>query len=241
MFQNAIQDNWIENIDWVTVKERSRNAPLPAASDSDSDDEPATRVDPTAVYRDMLTLLRPGESVVQALRRFGGVAAGGTRQRWKSKRAKTDDGPPADKAGVLRLTELANGLVQSGDLDVYQYTHEKLAFLVKKAETAAAAAAAPPVIPEGTDDDDAMDMFARDLDKDKSEEHGETNTNNKGAAEESSAGEREATSRSVTLYSILAVCRGVILHSSQFSDGNDGNNDINERWLVHQSVEPLET
>ena len=136
--------------------------------ESDSDDE-QEKVDQISVYKDMLPLMKPGESVIKALKRLGGSQnSGSASQRWKKKKKgeETDPAKEAEekvnKEKMLQLTEFADKLLQHGDLEIYQDTYEKLQFKVKLAEEKDQKAKT--VVPEGVDDDDALDMFADSLD-----------------------------------------------------------------------------
>lgn len=86
--------------------------------------------------------------------------------RWKAKKQKkeeTEEDRKAakDKEDFLTLTGLADKLLQNGNMDVYEMTYEKLTYELKKFENGKERLS----IPEGTNDDDALDMFAEDIDK----------------------------------------------------------------------------
>lgn len=74
--------------------------------------------------------LRPGETLLKALKRLGGNApsfhkAMGKRERARlAQQAKTVEQPP-DAESINRLTELADKLLDEGELDVYSCTKEE--------------------------------------------------------------------------------------------------------------------
>lgn len=116
----------------------------------------------------MLDLVKPSETIAKALRRLGGNKGKplSSSQRWKAKKQKkeeTEEDKKAakDKENFLVLTELADKVLSTGYMEVYEMTHEKLNFEIKKSEKPSERL----TIPEGTDDDDALDMFADDFDK----------------------------------------------------------------------------
>lgn len=116
----------------------------------------------------MLDLVKPSETIAKALRRLGGNKGKplSSSQRWKAKKQKkeeTEEDKKAakDKENFLVLTELADKVLSTGYMEVYEMTHEKLNFEIKKIEKPSERL----TIPEGTDDDDALDMFADDFDK----------------------------------------------------------------------------
>lgn len=119
-------------------------------------------------FRKMLEHVKENETVAKALRRLGGNKGKplSSSQRWKAKKQKkeeTEEDRKAakDKEHFLALTELADQILSTGYMDVYEMTHEKLNFEVKKMETPSDRLN----IPAGTTDDDALDMFADDFDK----------------------------------------------------------------------------
>lgn len=129
-------------------------------------------VDKGAIFREMLEILEPQEKVAKALRRLGKSKGKPltTAQRWKAKRQKTDSGASTadsekeeqDKKTMLRLTEIADTLVQDGMMEIYEATREKVGYMLKRLEEKEGKKFA---IPNDVDDDDALDMFADNFDK----------------------------------------------------------------------------
>lgn len=174
--EGQIRDEWMDNIDWVRIKETEGNVAANFREDSDSEPEP---VDVKSIYSQMLDYIKPGESVAKALRRLGGSKGKqvSSSQRWKAKKQKTENQATEaeaqiqkDKEDFLKLTGLADQIVQSGNMEAYEMTHEKLNFELKKSEKPSDKERLN--IPEGTDEDDALDMFADDFDKKESEKVG---------------------------------------------------------------------
>ncbi|CAG0894287.1 unnamed protein product [Cyprideis torosa] len=124
-----IRDHWLDNVDWVKV-EHGKRAAKEAEDESDEEENAAAAAfDEKAVYREILEMMQPGESVNGALKRLGG---GGkkqkrltTQERWKRKKA----GLPVDDGAeeVTKLTGLADSILSnSGHMDVYQETFESI-------------------------------------------------------------------------------------------------------------------
>lgn len=191
-----IKDNWIENIDWVKVKEREKGKD---GNDEEKEEEPEEPFCELEARRQMLELMKPGESVLKTLKRLGGGKAGAAMasasQRWKAKKAKLKDNGTAaasnvdteemarNKEKLLQLTEIADKLLQDGNFEIYQDTFEKIKFKVQEADKKV-------VVPEGTSADDALDMFADDFDEKKGNEGETSDTKPKsdgGGAEDISA------------------------------------------------------
>ena len=126
----------------------------------------------------MLDYMKPGENVAKALRRLGGNKGKQmtTSQRWKAKKQKSENQSSneadiqrqKDKEDFLKLTGLADEVLQTGNMEVYEMTHEKLTYELKKSEKSSEKID----IPEGTNDDDALDMFADDFDKKETDKVG---------------------------------------------------------------------
>lgn len=171
-----IKDNWIDNIDWVKIKAKEKDHE-DKMGDSESDDE--EDFDEKAVYTEILSFLKPGETIAKALKRLGGNKGKiqSSSQRWKAKKQKTpnDTGGPLeeDKQKFLKLTELADKVMSTGNMEVYEMTYEKVNFLLKKFEPSKTE------IPEDMDNDDALDMFAENFDK----ESGTKEDSSKGSEE----------------------------------------------------------
>ena len=69
-FQN-IKDNWIDNIDWVRIKESERQKAQEAIdAREEAEETELPPVDKIAVYREMLGILQPQESIAKAMRRL---------------------------------------------------------------------------------------------------------------------------------------------------------------------------
>ena len=190
----------MDNIDWVKIKERETGAD--EDQDSSDDDEPAP-VDEIANYKEMIKYMKPGESVSKTIRRLGGgksaISSSSASQRWKTKRQKTTDSRDTasaeDKANMLKMTELADLLLQGGNFEVYQDTYEKIQFKINMAEEKSQAGKT--VIPEDVDDDDALDMFASDIDKREAKKE-ETEAGESSAPESSAAEGQPGTSSGTT-------------------------------------------
>ncbi|XP_035892813.1 CD2 antigen cytoplasmic tail-binding protein 2 homolog [Anopheles stephensi] len=163
-----VKDHWLDNIDWVKLKNDPNYKERPdkgderglADSDSDEDDEESgaggKKFDDIGTYQQMLQLMEPKETVKRALQRLGkGTAKLTTAQRWKLKKAGKS--PDEASAKITKLTELSNDiLTNNGNMDVYEETFEVIQKKVSDAEKKKAAAT--------TDPGDELDMYADDFD-----------------------------------------------------------------------------
>uniref|UniRef100_A0A182Q9A2 GYF domain-containing protein n=1 Tax=Anopheles farauti TaxID=69004 RepID=A0A182Q9A2_9DIPT len=164
-----VKDHWLDNIDWVKVKNDPNYKQRPdrgdeerglADSDSDSEDDDGgvvggkKKFDDIGTYRQMLELMEPKETVKRALQRLGkGTAKLTTAQRWKMKKA----GQTPDEAStkITMLTALSNDiLTNNGNMDVYEETYELIRKKVSEAEQKTKKAKV---------DDEELDMYADDF------------------------------------------------------------------------------
>ncbi|KAK3887501.1 hypothetical protein Pcinc_008413 [Petrolisthes cinctipes] len=150
-----IKDAWLDDIDWIKVKHREGDEKK-YGSDIESDPESDLGDIFThkatdkilKIYDDIFSHLKEGESVAKALKRLGGNRKMSSAQRWKLKKAGSLGSADGDgnMADFMKLTDLANKLIEAGNMDVYQETYEMINLKLQRSK---APAPAP-----------AMDMFA---------------------------------------------------------------------------------
>ena len=66
--QAELKDGWLDNIDWMAVKERETDAKETKAGnddDDDDDDDLNRAVNVVQTYRHMVALMKAGESVLK--------------------------------------------------------------------------------------------------------------------------------------------------------------------------------
>jgi len=170
--KDEIKDAWLDDIDWVKVKSKSKADLEAEENEDDAEDSAQEAYNEMCNYKQMVELMRPGESVAKSLRRLGGNKGKGfvsQSQRWKKKKAGVVEDPTEkeNKEKMLKLTGLADAILsRSGNMEIYEETYEGILFKIKAEEEKKVGPKT--VIPEGMDEDDALDMFADSLD-DKSE------------------------------------------------------------------------
>ena len=70
--QGQINDGWLDNIDWMAVKEQQSASKQKEAKSGDEDDDDLNRcIDVVATYRKMLEFMKAGESVLKGRERIG--------------------------------------------------------------------------------------------------------------------------------------------------------------------------
>ncbi|XP_076362506.1 CD2 antigen cytoplasmic tail-binding protein 2 homolog holn1 isoform X2 [Tachypleus tridentatus] len=172
--QKEIRDSWLDNIDWVKIKSREEITQDNLDDESKSDKESSMEMsDKLNNYKEMLKLMKPGETVQKAICRHGGggsnIKQSTASRRWlkdrRNQKTNSENNSEVDQQKLLQLTELADEILQSGDMDIYEQTYEKLDFLLKaedKNKMAKTANNRTEIVPETTDD--ALDMFSDSFD-----------------------------------------------------------------------------
>ena len=150
--EEVIRDEWLDSLDWVKIKERGDQAPKDtwdSGNDESNFEDAEEPGDEIKAMKDILNIILPGETVLKALRRLGGKDIGRGKKsssasaRWQPKAKKQevlegsefeDSAAAEDKQSLLKLTELADFLLQRGNFGVYQDTYEKMAHKMKNLE-----------------------------------------------------------------------------------------------------------
>ncbi|XP_030403685.1 CD2 antigen cytoplasmic tail-binding protein 2 isoform X2 [Gopherus evgoodei] len=159
-----IRDNWLDNIDWVRIKEQPPGSQQPP-SEGQEEDGGRPLLDKQTLLEGMVEMVRPGETVARAIQRLGSKGgARGSRPRRAWTRAKAGapappeegeaPGSPQRREQLERLSGLADQMVGRGVYEIYQETREKLALRLR------ALTQPPPAQPPP-----ALDMFAEDIDE----------------------------------------------------------------------------
>ncbi|XP_076803036.1 CD2 antigen cytoplasmic tail-binding protein 2 homolog [Clavelina lepadiformis] len=171
--EKEIRDNWLDNIDWVKIKKTKASKDM----EMSDDDEGKEEFDEKKVIQGIVHLLQKGETVSKGLRRLGGADSNkkkksntrswqrekvydmeATDETTTDKSDKNDD-EALKKAQFLQLTELADQMAGAGYYDIYSDTFEKLQHKLNSLCVSEQAAL------KTTDDaDDALDIFADDID-----------------------------------------------------------------------------
>uniref|UniRef100_V9L3Y8 CD2 antigen cytoplasmic tail-binding protein 2 n=1 Tax=Callorhinchus milii TaxID=7868 RepID=V9L3Y8_CALMI len=167
----VIRDSWLDNIDWVRIKER----PTPHNTQPESTD-PLT--DQRTLLMDIVGVLQPGETVAKAIRRLGGGKGVRGERRWGGKRKRRESGETGEDGGedggrqteLERLTELADQMVGWGHYEIYQESYEALSYRLRKGEGQRGSSSPPAPAPAPAD---TLDMFATEVDEEKLREKSE--------------------------------------------------------------------
>ena len=125
----AIQDQWLESVDWAKV---NQNEATENQQDWADEGEEMSNSEKITVMKNIAELLKPGENCLKALRRLGGKKSNNKKKQ--DVEVEDEKVLKENKENLLKLTELADALLQSGDMEIYNKTFEKLNFEIKQNE-----------------------------------------------------------------------------------------------------------
>lgn len=158
--EKVVRDNWLENIDWVKVK-NGEDGEHKLVSDDTIDSTES--FDCITVYKKILQFLKPKDTIAAALRRLGGNKTLSTAEKWKRKKAgESTNEDPVTLQKVTDLTELANLILnKTGNMDIYQETYENIVEKISNTTDKVVSSTAAALAPE-------LDMYSDDFgDKEK--------------------------------------------------------------------------
>lgn len=146
---NDIKDNWLDNIDWVKIKESGESSAQADDSTVEMEEEPPQAAfKESDNYKKIFELMKPGETIKKAIQRLGKLSKISSAERWRRKKAGIVENPSSDQ--VILLTELADGiLTNTGNMSIYEETFEQIQRKVQKGSAAVC---------------DPLDMYADDFD-----------------------------------------------------------------------------
>ncbi|XP_055845315.1 CD2 antigen cytoplasmic tail-binding protein 2 homolog [Episyrphus balteatus] len=144
--ENQIQDNWLDNIDWLKIKSKKE------ASTSAEDDKSKLEVfNSREAYAKILEMMEPNETITKTLQRFGkNKAKLSTLERLRRKKEGIVD---EASESITKLSELAHEiLVNTGNMGIYEEPYEKIKSRCGTGASTSKAASDP------------LDMYADDFD-----------------------------------------------------------------------------
>ncbi|CAH8298596.1 unnamed protein product [Schistosoma turkestanicum] len=130
------RDHWLEDINWLEVKKYQEQNKLKDTSISDElGGKVLSKEEKLTLYKELLSYLQPCETVLRSIKRMGACSdvkkSASASQRWLQKRKLKTETQTGNPEGLIRVTELADQLVQGGDFDVYQKTFDDIKKLIE--------------------------------------------------------------------------------------------------------------
>lgn len=120
------KDNWLDNIDWIKVKDTPRDI---KDKQEEGQEDP---FDPLVCYKKILSFMTSGETVQRAIKRLGDKSKKTVKKRKPQmkddveKHSDTSSTTDISKEDLMTLISLADQAVNAGDMDVYERTFEQL-------------------------------------------------------------------------------------------------------------------
>lgn len=170
---DEIKDAWLDNIDWANINTFQKKEEVNARSqqnEEESDDEESVEDESNdlkedsnkhiEVFKKMLVHIKPGETVLKAIKRLGNSSGGSATtslsasQRWSKKKQSSEttqvdsEKVKSDKLALETLTGFANQFIDQGFYDIYSETYEKIQLKIRETESKG---------------NDSFDMFADDV------------------------------------------------------------------------------
>lgn len=136
--KDEVRDNWLDNIDWVKIDSKTSGNALTQSDEETENLKEITPFNELSAYKEILELLLPGETILKALKRYGGSKTLTASQRWKKKKeGKEVDASGSQQDKIDKLTGLADNILNKmGNMDIYQDTFESIRFKIQQAKTA---------------------------------------------------------------------------------------------------------
>ncbi|KAK6050799.1 hypothetical protein COOONC_11697 [Cooperia oncophora] len=141
--EKEIKDNWLDEIDWSKVKERAGDQ-WEQSNDQDDDEPPAPVLNDIRrkeIFSQLIAIVKPNQTVARALTELkkakGLTAAEERKLRWKAKKEGKAIAESDSQRDTRLISGLADELISAGHMDVYEWTREKIEFLLKKLESTA--------------------------------------------------------------------------------------------------------
>ncbi|KAH9497637.1 CD2 antigen cytoplasmic tail-binding protein 2 [Dermatophagoides farinae] len=170
--ENDIRDNWLDNINWNVIKptktETIKKDEINADQDSSSDENEETTISQASIkefYEQIILLVQPGESIRKAIQRYGKLCnpeRKGQKRKIHSNEATTNQ-QSSDKneakEKMMKLISIADQILQTGDMDIYERTFEQFKLQLNKINDVES------IRKQSSDNND--DMFSDDFDDKK--------------------------------------------------------------------------
>lgn len=134
--EQGIRDNWLDNIDWSKVKKDENQD-----SNNEGKDDDVKKVDTKELYKQVLELVQPSESIQKAIQRYGKKIKRTLKgqAKWKKARNETkaddqdDQLEKENKEKMMKLISLADQLLtETSDMEIYEKKYEDIQFHLKK-------------------------------------------------------------------------------------------------------------
>ncbi|KPM09293.1 CD2 antigen cytoplasmic tail-binding protein 2-like protein [Sarcoptes scabiei] len=141
-----IRDNWLDNINWDRVKQDKsvvKQKENDSSSDDDDEESSSKTLNLQELYSTVCNLIQPTETIRKAIQRYGKQCKSTSNDRRKGlKRKQNDDNEKNlgeqsndSREKMMQLISIADKILQTGDMDIYEKTFEQFQFYLKNANS----------------------------------------------------------------------------------------------------------
>ncbi|KAL0581546.1 hypothetical protein V5O48_000475 [Marasmius crinis-equi] len=135
---HAVHDRWMEGLDEKEIKQARRRKKHQERVEKEKalaeEQERESSGGKPAIEKELLSLLKKGETVLEALQRLG-VEAKRSKSQSKGEKANGDSKPSKGTSPIEHVTHLATALMDMGNVDIYSMTYEELVRSVRSSGT----------------------------------------------------------------------------------------------------------
>lgn len=170
--RDDVNDNWLQAVDWKKVKDQSGKD----TQENNADNEKAQKLTTEGLVntlKELATFLKPKETPLRAIRRYGGNKGSSASQKWKLNKRKdqnTDntsltsaEEEQENRRKCERITELTDLLLYNDRTNIYQenleYINHQVELLSEQPE-------------DDNDDDDVITWYYKWKDEEDAETYG---------------------------------------------------------------------
>ncbi|KAJ7285731.1 hypothetical protein C8J57DRAFT_1461098 [Mycena rebaudengoi] len=136
---HGVHDRWMEGLDEREIKLARRRKRQQERQQKERIEAEEREIEESggkgALEKQLLAMLKKGETVLEALQRLGVEAKKGGKSSKRVGKLKADDSMLADKSAapspIEHITHLASNIMSLGDTDIYSKTYEELVRAVR--------------------------------------------------------------------------------------------------------------
>ncbi|KAG0082727.1 hypothetical protein BGZ93_004261 [Podila epicladia] len=144
---DRFHDSWLEGLSRKEIQAaKQAHERKTRQAEIEEKEAAASAMTETDIYQELVNILRPSESVVEALQRLGGGskksgAKANKKKSWQKNKQMDEDKPVealsedevARKKSIEKLTDLCDKMMALGHFDIYEQTYEQVVRQLRRA------------------------------------------------------------------------------------------------------------
>ncbi|KAF9570179.1 hypothetical protein EC968_002118 [Mortierella alpina] len=150
---DRFHDSWLEGLSRKEIQAaRQAHDRKVKQAQIEEREAAATAMTETDIYLELVNILQPSETVIEALQRIGGGKKSGAKgvrnnkkRSWQKNKQMDEDGPEAHKAAeseedkarrqaIEKLTDLCDRMLALGHFDIYEESYEQVVRALRRAD-----------------------------------------------------------------------------------------------------------